>query len=139
MCGQKRNHPLLAAFEELLRIQHQLLYRSSYFGELFHKLLGTDTIPFLLMTTDGTILRQSYKALHVATCYFRLEAVEQERIYVSLLRAFNEEDRETNSVRNIARFEKTAAKVWIELRQVSAIQLVDARLLSVQYVVESKW
>ena len=134
------NVPLYQPFKDLLSLQHQLTAKQSkYFGNLFQKLLGTDTIPFLLMTTEGEILHLSSASLNSETMYFRLEAVEEHQIFVSLLQAFDFEGEKLKNVKDLARLERTTATAFIPLQQVSAIQVVSPFLLSTKYFIESKW
>lgn len=140
MSQNRATHPLHQPFTDLLSLQQQITsIHSKYFSKLFEKLLGTDTIPFMLITAEGKILRLSNAEQNIETNYFRIEAVEEGRILVSLLRAFNFEGEKATNLTEVARLEKTTTTVNIQLHQLSAIQLVDPRMLSATYYIESKW
>lgn len=139
MNQKSTRHPLHQPFTELLSLQQQLLVPSKYYGYLLQKLLGTDTIPFLLRTTEGTIFQLANALNKSEAIYFRLEAVEEKHILVSLLRAFTVEGEDTVVVKEVAWLEKTMATAYVKLTELSAIQLVDARLLSSAFFIESKW
>lgn len=142
MKHEQKKYSLCEALEELKRLQDMLTNSwSKYYGHLFIKMLGTDTIPFVLITTEATMLRLTDYVEQVDTMYFRIEAIESEeqRIKVTLLRAFDLESNEIHSVREVVRLEKTNATADVDLRWISAIQLVDTRLFGSEFYVESKW
>lgn len=142
MKHEPKKYPLCEALEDLLKLQDMLTNAwSKYYGHLFIKLLGTDTIPFVLMTSKSTFFRLTDSVEQFETIYFRLESIEQvqKRIHVTLLRAFDVESNETDSLNETVRLEKTMAKASIDLRWISAIQLVDTKLFGREFYVESKW
>lgn len=135
-------HHLCEALEDIKNFQDMLTTAwSKYYDHLFIKLLGTDTIPFVLMTTEAKMLRLTDSTEKIDTIYFRIEQIdrEQKRLKVSLLRAFDWEDNETTSLKDVVRLEKTTAIANVDLRFISAVQLVVAQLLSREFYVESKW
>lgn len=75
------------------------------------------------------------------TEFFRIEAVDKERCRgtVSLLRAFDYEGNDTNSVADVVRLEKTSTEKSIELSGISAIQLLKPDMLKGKFIIEPKW
>ena len=137
-----KNYQLSEALEDIKKFQDTLTsVRSKYYDNLLVKMIGTDTIPFVLMTSKSTPLRLTNSKEKVDTVYFRIEDVDrqQNRIHVSLLRAFDFDGNETTSMKDVVQLEKTAAIVNLDLRYISAVQLVDSQLLSKDYFVEEKW
>lgn len=116
-------------------------FHSKYFDQLLVKIVGSDTIPFFLITHNGTHLRLMDTVKQFETEFFRIEAVDQEhcRGIVSLLRAFDYEGKDTNNIGDVIRLEKTATKKSIELGSISAIQLLKPDMLKGKFIIEPKW
>lgn len=134
-------HQLYEALEDIKKFQDALTNTwSKYYDHLLVKLLGTDTIPFVLMTKDSKLLRLTNSKEKVDTVYFRIESIEYQKkqLELTLLRAFDHEEKETTSMRDVVRLEKTAAVATVDLRYISAVQLVTAHYLTQDYYVE-KW
>ncbi|WP_431028580.1 hypothetical protein [Lysinibacillus sp. LZ02] len=139
---QRKQSFLCEALEDIKTFQDLLTTSwSKYYGHLLMKIVGSDTIPFCLITTEGTILSLSNATAQIETTYFRLEGIEKQsrHITVSLLRAFDLEDNETNMMKEVVRLEKSLAKATVDLRYITAIQLLDPDLLVRKFYVESKW
>lgn len=137
-----KKHQLCEALEDIKKFQDTLTSTwSKYYDHLLIKMLGTDTIPFVLMTTNATLLRLTNSKEKVDTVYFRIEEVDrqQKRVDVSLLKAYDIEGNETASMKDVVRLEKTAAIAKVDLCYISAVQLVAAQFLSQEYFVEEKW
>lgn len=135
-------HHLCEALEDIKKFQDMLTTSwSKYYDHLFIKMLGTDTIPFVLMTTEAKMLRLTDSTEKIDTMYFRIEEIDsvQKHLKVSLLRAFDLEDNETTSLKDVVRLEKTTATANVDLCFISAVQLVVTQLLSSEFYVESKW
>ncbi|MFF5997078.1 hypothetical protein AAGS61_20440 [Lysinibacillus sp. KU-BSD001] len=143
MKNEQQKHSFLCeALEDIKTFQDVLTTSwSKYYGHLLMKIVGSDTIPFCLITTEGTILSLSNATAQIETTYFRLEEIEKQsrHITVSLLRAFDLEDNETNMMKDVVRLEKSTAKATVDLRYITAIQLLDPDLLVRKFYVESKW
>ena len=137
-----KQNALWDALEDLKRLQDLLANSwSKYYGHYFTKLVGSDTIPCFLTTTECTLLRLHDLKSNLETSYFRLEEIEksQQRITLSLLRAFDFEDNETNSTKDIARLEKTDVKVTVDLSSILAVQVLNPVLVGHNFYIESKW
>ena len=133
---------LCEALEDLKTFQDLLTNSwSKYYGHLLTKIIGSDTIPFFLMTIEGVMLSLNDQMSDLETKYFRIENVEKQsrRITVSLLRAFDIEGNVTNTIKDVVRLEKTNAKVTVDLRCILAAQLLEPDLLCRKSYVESKW
>ena len=143
MNNEKLKHSFLyEALKDIKTFQDVLTNSwSKYYGHLFIKIVGSDTIPFFLITTEGTLLSLSDTATQIETKYFRIEKIEKQSlmITVSLLRAFDIEDKETNTIKDVVRLEKSTAKAFIDLRYITAVQLLEPDLLVRKFYVESKW
>lgn len=109
-------------FQELLALQNQLCQQSKYYGALLQQRLGTDTIPFVLMTTVGERLSVN------GFCCFRLEVVEESDIIVQLLQGYSVEDTATASFRELMYLTKTGQMTKLPLQAIAAIQLIDVPL-----------
>ena len=114
---------------------------SPYFGHLFFKIVGSDTIPVLFMTKEGGRLCVSDVKTQMETSYFRIEEVNQalRRVRLSLLQGFNIEGQTINDLKDIVRLEKSSAEVWIDLRDIAAFQLLSPNLVGRVLYTESKW
>lgn len=137
----QKQRALCDALEDLKRLQDLLTNSwSKYYGHLFTKIVGSDTIPFFLLTTESSMMRIYDSKMKLETCYFRIEAVEKskQQITLSLLRALDSEENETNVIKDIVRLEKTDSQVTINLRSILAVQLLEPALLSRDLYVE-KW
>lgn len=123
---------LQAPFQELLLIQNQLCQRSNYFGFLLQNRLGTDTIPFALITYSGEPLCVNNKR------FFRLETVDDKEISLMLLEAYTADNLETTSAKNAVYLVKTEQIVRVSLKVVAGIQLSHLPLQGPNFF-ESKW
>lgn len=114
---------------------------TKYYGQLLVKLVGTDTIPFFLITKKGVRLSLIDTENQFETEYFRIESIDRERCRgtVSLLRALDFEGHDTNLIADVVRLERTSTKRSIELAFISAVQLVNLDLLKKKTIIEPKW
>ncbi len=96
---------------------------------------------FFLITHSGAHLSLLDTVKQFETEFFRIEAVDRERCRgtVSLLRAFDYEGNDTNSIADVVRLEKTSTKKSIELSGISAIQLLKPDMLKGKFIIEPKW
>ncbi len=139
---KKRNHFLCEALSDLKDLQDIMMnFHSKYFGQLLIKIVGSDTIPFFLITHSGAHLSLLDTVKQFETEFFRIEDVDRERCRgtVSLLRAFDYEGNDTNSIADVVRLEKTSTKKSIELSGISAIQLLKPDMLKGKFIIEPKW
>lgn len=141
MKQEHTNRQLYEALEDIKKFQDALTIRSKYYDCLLIKIVGTDTIPFVLMTTESKLLRLSSSKEKIDTVYFRIEAIDHQQkvLNVTLLRAFDIEGNEVASMKGFVRLEKTTANATINLRYISAIQLVDVHYLTQESFIEEKW
>jgi len=58
---------------------------------------------------------------------------------ISLLRDYDYEGNETNSIADVVRLERTTTEKSIELGSISAIQLLNPDLLKKKFIIEPKW
>ena len=137
-----RKHFLCEALCELKALQDSIIdFHSKYYGQLLLKIVGSDTIPFFLITDNGVRLRIIDIEKKFETEYFRIECIDKERCCgtISLLRPFDIEGNDTNSIADVVRLEKTSTKISIELECLSAIQLLNTDLLKGEIIIEPKW
>lgn len=137
-----KKHFVCEALSELKALQDSITgFQSKYFGKLLLKIVGSDTIPFLLITNNGGRLRLVDNEKRVATEHFRIESVDKEycRVTVSLLRAFDYEGKDTNLIADVVRLERTSIEKTIELCSITAIQLLNTDLFDEKFIIEPKW
>lgn len=137
-----RKHVVCEALCELKTLQDSIIdFHSKYYGQLLLKLVGSDTIPFFLITDNGVRLRIIDTKKQFETEYFRIESIDKERCcgIISLLRPFDIEGNDANSVADVVRLERTSTKIPIELGCLSAIQLLSPDLLKGEIIIEPKW
>ena len=133
---------LYEALEDIKRFQDIMTDTwSKYYDYWFIKMLGTDTIPFTLMTTEAKLLRLRDEKEKIETNYFRIEEIDKQshQMKVTLLKAYDLEGSEANSLKNVVKLEKTKATATVYLHRISAVQLVSTQLFACEYFVESKW
>ncbi|GLC89301.1 hypothetical protein [Lysinibacillus piscis] len=138
----KQPHFLGEALADIQVLQDTMVrFQSRYFGQLFVKMVGSDTIPFLLTLHNGTNLRLADTVRQFETEFFRIEAIEKEydRGIVSLLRAFDYEGYATNTLADVVRLERTTTEKAIDLQAISAIQLLKPDMLKGHFIIEPKW
>lgn len=138
----KRNHFLCEALYDIKVLQDVVKdYHSKYFGQLLVKIVGSETIPFFLITQNGTHLRLMDTVKQFETEFFRIEAIDKElcRGTVSLLRAYDYEGHDTNLIAEVVRLERTSTVKSIELSGISAIQLLKPDMLKGKFIIEPKW
>ncbi|MFJ7734067.1 hypothetical protein ACIQXF_19590 [Lysinibacillus sp. NPDC097231] len=139
---KRRNHFLCEALHDIKELQDVMKdFHSKYFGQLLVKIVGSDTIPFFLITHDGTHLKLMDTIKQFETEFFRIEAIDREhcRGTVSLLRAYDYEGHDTNLIADVVRLERTSTKKSIELCGISAIQLLKPDMLKGKFIIEPKW
>lgn len=114
---------------------------TKYFGHLLSKIVGTDTIPFFLITKKGTPLVLSNLDECFETSFLRIESTSQEKCCttISLLRPLDIEGKLTNSFCDVVRLEKTSNCKVVDLSCICAIQLLDTELLTRKIIIEPKW
>lgn len=122
---------LIQPMRELLVIQNQLNEQSSYYGALLQTRLGTDTLPFLVMTAEGELL-----LIDNMYC-FRIEAISEQHVLVLLLQSYSAEHVPTSSLRELCYVTKTERRAKIPLQQIAAIQLLNVPLQ--QSIIAEKW
>lgn len=134
-------HFICDALLELKELQDLISdLTSKYYGQLLLKIIGVDTIPFLLIKINGEHLSLIDMEKQFETKCFRIESIDQERCYgtVSLLRAFDFEGYDTDLIDEVVRLEKTKVKRVIDLKSISAIQLLNPNLLCRKIIIEPK-
>ena len=126
----------LKSFQDLLKNSH-----SKYFGNLLEQIIGSDTIPFFLVTKKGVHLSQVDPGGDLETKYFRIESIDSKncRIIITLLRPLDIEGNYTKSIYDVVRLEKTTARKVIDLSLIGAIQPLDTELLKRKIIIEPKW
>ncbi len=142
-------HCICEALFELKSLQDFLTNNSTkYFGNLLAKLVGTDTIPFLLLTKNGRFSHTNIEMNDEArteecfeTSYFRIESIDKERCsaILSLLRPLNIVSEDTSKPGEVVKLVKTAIFIEVNLACIYAIQPLEAELLKRQIIIEPKW
>ena len=136
----QRHHGLYDALNDLKHLQDLLANSwSKYYGHLFSKLVGSDTIPFYFITKECKPFTVINPKTHTATSYFRIEAIDKSQVTLTLLRAFDLDDQDTNIMTDMIRLEKTEAQLTVNLHSMLAIQLLEPALLGGKFYIESKW
>ncbi|MEK4229080.1 hypothetical protein [Solibacillus sp. FSL H8-0538] len=127
---------------EIKELQDLIInFHSKYYGQLLVKIVGTDTIPFFLLTNNGVHLSLIDPVQQFETKYFRIESIDRElcRVTVSLLRSFDFEGNDTTSIADVVRLERTSTIKTVELTSILAIQLLNPNLLKRKIIIEPKW
>lgn len=142
-------HCICEALCELKSLQDFLTNNSTkYFGLLLAKLVGTDTVPFLLLTKNGRFSHTNTEMNDEArteeyfeTSYFRIESVDKERRHaiLSLLRPLNIVGEHTSKPEEVVKLVRTAIYIEVNLACIYAIQPLDTELLKRQIIIEPKW
>jgi len=142
-------HCICEALFELKSLQDFLTNNSTkYFGRLLAKLVGTDTIPFLLLTKKGLFSHIGIDINHETgtkesfeTNFFRVESINKESCCasLSLLRPFNITGGHTSKIEEVIKLTKTSICIEVHLSCICAIQPLDAELLKRQIIIEPKW
>ena len=115
--------------------------RTKFYGRLFGKIAGTDTIPLLLISKNGEPLSFINTDECFETSYFRIESIDRDICCttISLLRPLDIEGNFTNSFCDVVRLEKTSICKTVDLSRICAIQLLDTELLTRKIIIEPKW
>lgn len=126
----------LKSFQDLLKNSS-----SKYYGNLLAKIVGSDTIPFFLVTKKGVHLSQVETGGYFETKYFRIESIDSEncRVTISLLRPLDVEGNYAKSIYDVVRLEKTSSLKVIDLSFIGAVQPLDTELLKRKIIIEPKW
>ncbi|WP_332651460.1 hypothetical protein [Lysinibacillus sp. 54212] len=135
-------HFLCKALQDLKYTQDLLTNtHSPYYGNLLAKIIGTDTIPFFILTNTGKNLTVYNAPFDCNAMYFRIESVECDRncLKVSLLRSFDIYGDDCQLINEVVKLEKTPTVHTIDLSLITAIQLCDTSLLKNNIFIESKW
>ncbi len=139
---------LCEALIELKSLQDFLTYSSTkYFGKLLPKIVGTDTIPFLLLTKDGLLELKDNAENHndedesFKTTFFRIETIDEEKcsVTLSLLHPLNMEGEASLDLCDVIKLTKTSIIKEIDLKDICAIQTLDTELLKRKIIIEPKW
>ncbi|WP_391206836.1 CotY/CotZ family spore coat protein [Psychrobacillus sp. L4] len=139
---RKSEHCLCEALYELKSFQDLLKdSQTKFYGHLLAKIIGTDTIPFFLITKTGDPLSLIDTDESFETNYFRIESIDREKCCttISLLRPLDIEGNLSNSLCDVVRLEKTSTCKVVDLSCVCAIQPLDTELLTRKIIIEPKW
>ncbi|QFG01068.1 hypothetical protein PB01_01870 [Psychrobacillus glaciei] len=139
---EESEHVLCGALVELKSFQDLLKDSpTKYFGNLLAKIVGTDTIPFFLITKTGDLLSLIDTDECFETNYFRVESIDREKCCttISLLRPLDIEGNLCNSLCDVVRLEKSPTCKVVDLSSVCAIQPLDTKLLTRKIIIEPKW
>ncbi|MEO4054639.1 hypothetical protein AAFN87_14575 [Solibacillus sp. CAU 1738] len=120
-----------------------LLENSSakYYGHLLLKIVGSDTIPVLLMTDRGNPLILVDTETGFETRYFRVEAIDEVKniVTVTLLRPLDIYGETTTSMPDVVSLEKTKTVNTLNIKMISGVQLSKTGLLTNKMIIEPKW
>ncbi|WP_185907864.1 CotY/CotZ family spore coat protein [Psychrobacillus soli] len=139
---RESNHCLCDALYELKSFQDLLeSSKTRFFGHLFAKIAGTDTIPLLLISKNGEPLSFSSTEECFETNYFRIESIDRDTCCttISLLRPLDIEGNFSNSFCDVVKLEKTSICKTVDLSCICAIQLLETELLTRKIIIEPKW
>jgi len=135
-------HYLIDALTEIKEVQDKITNsQTKYFDQLLLTLVGTDTIPFFLIMNNGRHLRFIDIDEQLETEFLRIESIDRElrNVTVSLLRALDFEENDTNLIADVVSLEKTSSKRSINLDFISGVQLLSPDLLRRKIICEPKW
>ena len=135
-------HCVCEALFELKTLQDLIQEsKTKFFGSLLAKIVGTDTIPFLLVTQKGDFLNLQSIMEGISTSYFRIETVDVEDCCatISLLRPLDIEGEQTNSFCDVVKLERTSICKVIDITCICAIQPLDTEMLKRKIIIEPKW
>jgi Spore coat protein Z len=118
-----------------------------YFGKMFSKLVGVDTIPFSLYTEDGKLIITGIDkdpcgtAASFKTSYFRIEDLDEKSgcATISLLRPLCICGKNDHSCCKILVLKRTDTCVKVDVTCICAIQCIDIDLLKRKIIIEPKW
>ncbi|NQD66953.1 hypothetical protein HP456_13640 [Bacillus haikouensis] len=137
------------ALQELKKLQDFINEtHTPYFGKVFSKLVGVDTIPFLLYSEDGKLTFTGIdhqdscgKTVYFHTNYFRIEELDMNSdcATISLLRPLDIGGGNPHSFGDTLLLKKTDSCIQVDLSCVCAIQLMDIDLLKRKIIIEPKW
>jgi spore coat protein Z len=150
LSSEKRSiQGLCEALFELKSLQDLLTDSSTKFsGKLLAKLVGVDTIPFVLVTKDGFLSHMGVDINHengkeefFTSNYFRIESIEKEGRYatISLLRPLDIYGETPYSHSDVMRLKKTSNRIKVDLLNIYAIQTLDIEYLKREIIIEPKW
>ena len=135
--------------EELKFLQDYIKnFKTKYFGKLFSKIAGVDTLPFILFTKDGPLKLEgvyqhdsSKREICFVTSIFRIEEIDRETCCatISLLVPLNIHGNVTDSHCDLMMLRKTSSCITINLKDSCGIQPLETELLKRDIIVEPKW
>lgn len=145
-CDQRA---ICEALINLKELQDFIVNNSTpYFGNLLARIVGADTIPFLLHTENGLFELMSFhhNKSHIekecfVTSFFRIESIDREACCatISLLIPIDIHGDVTNSICDVMILRKTSTCRELDLSCFCAIQALDTDLLKRQIIIEPKW
>lgn len=145
-CNQ---HNICNALIHLKKLQDFIMDHSTpYFGNLLSRIVGADTIPFLLHTESGLleVMGSHYNNCHgekecFITSFFRVESIDEEKCCatISLLLPIDIHGKVTNSICDVMILRKTSTCRVIDLSCFCAIQALDTEFLKRKIIIEPKW
>lgn len=143
MSSERRGNDCLCEALYELKLFQDLIKDSQtkYYGQLLAKIVGTDTLPFFLITKKGDPLSFSDTNECFETSYFRIESIDKEECCatISLLRPLDIEGYLSNSLCDVVRLERTSTCKVVDLTRFCAIQLLETELLTRKVIIEPKW
>ncbi|XXM72967.1 CotY/CotZ family spore coat protein [Lysinibacillus sphaericus] len=136
------------ALAEVMKLQEFINQASiPYFGKVFSKLVGVDTIPIMVYTEEGTLTFTGVdrdpggEAASFETSYLRMEDLDETGgcARVSLLRPLCICGRHGHSCCDILMLKRTGICVNVDVSCLCAVQFMDINLLKRKIVIEPKW
>ncbi len=137
------------ALFELKKLQDFLVETSTPFlGKILGRLVGVDTIPFMLLTDTGVFELSGIvyndmtdKKDYFTTSFFKVNSIEKgsKCVELTLLRPLNVEKESAKSVCDVVKLEKTPVCVEIDLSCICGLQILDIDLLKREIIIEPKW
>ncbi|KKK39860.1 hypothetical protein WQ57_00770 [Mesobacillus campisalis] len=137
------------ALFELKKLQDFLAETSTPFlGKLLGKLVGSDTIPFILLTKngifewEGIVYNEKKKSQECfTTSFFRIDSIEKGSscAKLTILRPYNIHKEPAKLLCDVVKLEKTPICIEIDISCFCGIQCLDTELLKRKIICEPKW
>lgn len=141
MLDEQQNR-LCEVLKEIQHFQNIIEHTwTKHFDYLLLKIVGSDTIPMMLLTERGTALQLTDYENGFTTCYFRMENIDAARnlVTVSFLCPMSIEGEPVVRAEEVVTLKKTNKEATINIATLSGVRLLSTSLLSVNVFVESKW
>ncbi|WP_053362713.1 CotY/CotZ family spore coat protein [Bacillus sp. FJAT-27251] len=137
------------ALYELKKLQDFLAETTTPFlGKILGKLVGSDTIPFILLTNNGMFEwngviydEKTKKEECFTTSFFRVDDIDKDSscAKLTILRPYNIHKEHAKLLCDVVKLEKTPICVEVDISCFCGIQCLDTELLKRKIICEPKW